>query len=152
MTGMVIGIDEITLEYSLDDGTTWLEVPEAKNVVIPDETPEWRDRTTLNVTDRRKRYGRGMVDVSEAAINCLYTTESYKAAKSMEARPDTSPVLFRATFPANTETQTTGDAFEWGALVQVGGGGEQNVDGDLEFPINMRTQGAVTWTEGAAIV
>lgn len=152
MTGMVIGIDEITLEYSLDDGTTWLEVPEAKNVVIPDETPEWRDRTTLNITDRRKRYGRGLIDVSEAAINCFYTTASYKAAKSMEALPDTSPVLFRATFPPEPDVQSAGDAFEWGALVQVGGSGEQDVNGDLEFPINMRTQGAVTWTEGAAIV
>lgn len=150
MPGMVIGIDEITLEYSLDDGTTWQEVLEAKNVVIPDETPEWRKRTTLNVTDRRHRYGRGMIDVSESAINCFYTTAAYKAAKAMEARPDTSPVLFKATFPAEPDVQTTGDSFQWAALCQVGGGGEQDVEGDLEFPINLRTQGAVTWTEGTA--
>lgn len=151
MTGMIVGVDEVTLEYSLDGGTTWAEVLEAKNVVIPDEQPEWRKRTTLNVTDRRHRYGRGMIDVSENAITCLYTTEAYKAAKAMEARPDTSPVLFRVTFPVNAETQTTGDVFQWGALVQVGGGGEQDVESDLEFAINMRTQGAVGFTEGTAI-
>ncbi|KIC30054.1 hypothetical protein [Leisingera sp. ANG-M6] len=151
MTGMIVGVDEVTLEYSVDDGTTWGEVLEAKNVVIPEEQPEWRKRTTLSVTDRRHRYGRGMVDVAENAITCFYTTEAYKAAKAMEARPDTSPVLFRVTFPVNTETQSTGDVFQWGALVQVGGGGEQDVESDLEFKINMRTQGGVTFTEGAAI-
>lgn len=151
MTGMVVGVDEVTLEYSLDDGTNWNEVLEAKNVVIPDEAPSWRDRTTLNVTDRRKRYGRGMIDAAESTINCLYTTEAYTAAKAMEARPDTSPVLFRVTFPVNTETQSTGDTFQYGAIVHVSGGGDQDVDGDLVFALKLRTQGAVVYNAGTAL-
>ncbi|MEQ3671531.1 hypothetical protein [Pseudophaeobacter sp.] len=152
MAGMKVGVDEITLEYSLDAGTTWAEVPEAKNVVIPEDEADWRDRTTLNVTDRRKRYGRGMIDASDTTINCLYTTEAFVAAKAMEALPDEAPPMFRATFPVNPATQTTGDAFEYSAIVQVSNGGEQDVDGDFVFALKLKSSGAVTFTAGTAIV
>jgi hypothetical protein len=152
MTGMKVGVDEITLEFSLDEGTNWAEVLEAKNVVIPEDEAEWRDRTTLNVTDRRKRYGRGMIDASDTTINCLYTTEAFVAAKEMEALPDEKPVMFRATFPINAATQTSGDAFEYAAIVQVSNGGEQDVDGDFVFALKLKSSGAVTFTAGTAKV
>lgn len=152
MTGFKVGVDEITLECSLDGGTTWAEVLEAKNVVIPEDEAEWRDRTTLNVKDRRKRYGRGMIDASDTTINCLYTTEAFVAAKAMEALPDEAPPMFRATFPINTATQTSGDVFQYSAIVQVSNGGEQDVDGDFVFALKLKSSGAVTFTAGAAIV
>jgi hypothetical protein len=148
MTGMKIGVDEIDLEYSLDEGTTWAEVLEGKNVVIPEDEAEWRDRTTLNVKDRRKVYGRGMIDASDTTINCLYTTEAFVAAKAMEARPDEKPVWFRATFPINAETQTSGDVFQYAAIVQVSNGGAQDVDGDFVFALKLKSSGAVTFNAG----
>lgn len=148
MPGMKIGVDEITLEYSLDEGTSWDEVLEAKNVVIPEDEAEWRERTTLNITDRRKRYGRGMIDATDSSINCFYTTEAFVAAKAMEALPDEKPVWFRATFPIDPETQTSGDVFQYGAIVQVSNGGEQDVDGDFVFALKLKSSGAVTFTAG----
>lgn len=120
MTEFKVGVDEITLECSLDGGTNWAEVLEAKNVVIPEDEAEWRDRPTLNVKDRRKRYGRGMNDASDTTINCLYTTEAFVAAKAMEALPDETPPMFRATFPINTATQTSGDVFQYGLGPMLG--------------------------------
>ena len=148
MTGLVVGIDEVDYEYSLDDGTTWLEVPEARNVFIPETSTDWRDRTTLSVSDRHKRYGRGMKDTGEGAINCFSTVPVLDAAALMEAVSDPDGVSFRVTFPPD-ETQSAGDVFTYKAHVELSLGGESEVDGDAMCALKLRPSGSVDRVKGA---
>lgn len=152
MTGMVVSADEVNLEYSLDAGTTWAEVPDAKNVFIPKTSTDWRDRTTVNVKDRHKRYGRGMKDTAEGAINCFATKEAMDAGAQMEAVTDPDGCSFRVTFKP-TPDQSTGDAFTYKAHVELDyGDGETDVDGDMMCSLQLRPSGPVTRTPGEAAV
>lgn len=150
MTGMVVGIDEVDFEYSLDAGTAWAEVPDAKNVFIPETTTDWRDRTTLSVTDRHKRYGRGMKDTGEGAINCFATVPALDAAALMEAVTDPDGVSFRVTFKPD-ETQSAGDVFTYKAHVELSLGGESEVDSDAMCSLKLRPSGPVDRVKGALI-
>jgi len=150
MDGMVIGIDEVDFEYSLDSGTTWVVLEDAKSIFIPETKTEWRDRTTTAVTDRHKRYGRGMKDTSEGAINCFHTRRMVKLAALMEAVTDPDGVSFRATFPPEAD-QSAGDAYTYKSHVELAYSGAAETDGDAMCSLNLRPSGPVTYTEGAAL-
>lgn len=150
MTGMVVGIDEVDFDFSLDGGTTWAEVPEARNMFIPETSTDWRDRTTLSVTDRHKRYGRGMKDTGEGAINCFATVPVLDTAALMEAVADPDGVTFRVTFKPD-ETQSAGDVFTYKAHVELAMGGESEVDADAMCSLKLRPSGGVARVKGALI-
>ncbi|MCI5095779.1 MAG: hypothetical protein MRY77_05655 [Rhodobacteraceae bacterium] len=145
MAQNVISGDEIVVEWGTD-GVTYAVIKGCKTVGIPEETQEYRDRTSLDSPGRSKEYGTGMTDTSELTLSCFYSKELYALAKSYKASGN--PIYIRNTLPA-MDDQSAGDTFVYQAFVNPSVPAV-DVDGDLMTDLKLRPTGVVTWTEGAA--
>jgi len=147
MTENAIAADLIKVEWSAD-GTGHVVIPGCKTVAIPEETTEYRDRTSLESPGRNKEYGVGLTDTGELSLSCFYTKELYSQAAAYKATG--KPVHFKVTLPAG-EGQSAGDTFEYTAYVNPTVPAT-DYDGDLMTDLKLRPTGLVTWTQGAATV
>jgi len=148
MADKVIAGDLCTINWS-DDGATWTEIPGCKTVGIPEETQEYRDRTSLDSPGRSKEYGVGLTDISELTLSCFYSAALYEQALAF--KESQVPVYFQVVLPAVPGDQLTGDEFEYRAFVNPSIP-SLDVDGDLMTDLKLRPTGQVSWTKGDPVV
>ncbi|MBT3142915.1 hypothetical protein KL867_17740 [Ruegeria litorea] len=142
---LVVAGDLVTMSWSAD-GTTFEEIPGCKTIGIPEETVEYRDRTSLSSPGRSKEYGEGMSDTGELTLSCHYTSALYKKAAAFKAGK--KAVFFKCQLDA-VEGQSTGDLFEYTAFINPSVP-TTDLDGDLMTDLKLRPTGVVAWTEGTA--
>lgn len=149
MAQNVIAADLADIEWSEDDQDANYEIiPGCKTVGIPELSPDYRDRTSLDSPGRFKEYGVGLTDVSEVTLSCFYSAELYE--KALQFKNSEVPVYIRVKLPPVAGVQTTGDTFVYTALVNPSVPSVDQ-DGDLMTDIKLRTTGAVVWTKGTPI-
>ncbi|AUQ71034.1 hypothetical protein [Phaeobacter inhibens] len=143
----VVPGDLCTVHWS-EDGVVWEEIPKCKTVGVPEENPEYRDRTSLSSPGRSREWGVGLTDTSELTLNCFYSTALIKKARQYKAAR--KAVFFKVELPPEEGVQSTGDVFDYKAFVNPS---TPNVDheGDLMTDLKLRPTGIVGWTEGAAL-
>jgi len=146
MTQNAIAADLVDVEWSAD-GITYAVIPGCKTVAIPEETTEYRDRTSLDSPGRNKEYGVGLTDTSEMSLSCFYTKELYAQAAAYKAAG--VPVYFKVTLPVGAD-QSTGDTFQYTGYVNPTVPATDQ-DGDLMTDLKVRPTGLVNWTQGAAV-
>ncbi|OIQ32305.1 MAG: hypothetical protein BM562_05400 [Alphaproteobacteria bacterium MedPE-SWcel] len=147
MAENVIAGDLVEIEWSAEDvEDSFAAITGCKTVGIPEENPEYRDRTSLDSPGRAREWGVGMTDTGEVTLSCFYSTALYKQAAAYRA--SRQPVFFRVTLPAGPG-QSTGDTFRFKAFVNPSMP-STDVDGDLMTDLKLRPTGLIDWTEGAA--
>ncbi|MDK3017625.1 phage tail protein [Pseudodonghicola flavimaris] len=146
MAENVIPADLCDIEWSETGADAdYVVIPGCKTVGIPEENPEYRDRTSLDSPGRTKEYGVGLTDVGELTLSCFYSTALYAQASAYKAA--STLVYFRVKLPA-MGAQVAGDTFEYRAYVNPGMPATDQ-DGDLMTDLKLRPSGLITWTEGA---
>lgn len=147
MAENVIDADLCDIEWS-EDGqeANWSIIPGCKTVGIPEVTPTYKDRTSLDSPGRSKEYGVGMDDSSEVTLSCFYSAALYSQAAAYKAARKL--VYFRVKLPP-AEGQSTGDIFAYRAYVSPSMPSTDQ-DGDLMTDLKLKPSGVLSWTEGAA--
>lgn len=147
MAQNVIDADLCDIEWS-EDGqeANWLIITGCKTVGIPEVTPTYKDRTSLDSPGRSKEYGVGMEELGDLTLNCFYSTALYSKARAYKAAGKL--VYFRVKLPA-AEGQSTGDIFQYMAHVNPSVPAVDQ-DGDLMTDLRLKPSGVLSWTEGAA--
>ncbi|KUP91800.1 hypothetical protein [Tritonibacter horizontis] len=146
MAEHVIAGDLVDLEWSPDgEEATYEIIPGCKTVGIPEENPEYRDRTSLDSPGRAKEWGVGLTDTSEVTLSCFYSADLYEAAAAYKAAR--APVFFRVKLPA-VEGAATGDVFTYKAFVNPSIPSTDQ-DGDLMTDLKLRPTGLIDWERGA---
>lgn len=135
-----------TVEWS-NDGSTWAEIPKARNVAIPEITKSYRDTTNLDSPNGFREYTAGLKDGGEITLECYYSKELYAAAETKAALATAQ--YFRITLEPD-EDQSAGDRFEYRGFVTPSIPAAGDIDGDIMLNILVRTTGDLTWTQGAA--
>lgn len=149
MAQNVVAGDLCDIEWSADDVDLNYEVIKGcKTVGIPEESQEYRDRTSLDSPGRSKEWGVGLTDTSELTLSCFYSTELYEKALAYKAAG--KPVYFRVTLPPEDGVQSAGDTFKYQAFLNPSIPSTDQ-DGDLMTDLKLRPTGLVTWTKGAAV-
>ncbi|MFV1620467.1 hypothetical protein [Phaeobacter sp. JH20_26] len=143
----VVPGDLCTVKWSVD-GVAWEEIPGCKTVGVPEENPEYRDRTSLSSPGRSREWGVGLTDTSELTLSCFYSSALYK--KALEFKALRKPIFFNVELPPEDGVQSAGDVFDYKAFVNPS---TPTVDheGDLMTDLKLRPTGLVGWTEGAAL-
>lgn len=147
MAQKVVAGDLCDIEWSAD-GAAWEVIKGCKTVGIPEENPEYRDRTSLDSPGRYKEYGVGLTDTSELTLNCFYSTSLMEKALAYKAAG--KPVYFRVTLPPEEDVQSTGDEFAYQAFLNPSVPAIDH-EGDLMTDLKLRPTGVVGWTKGAAV-
>ncbi|UWR61386.1 hypothetical protein [Phaeobacter inhibens] len=147
----VVPGDLCTVEWSVDGvfapaGAD--AIPGCKTVGIPEENPEYRNRTSLTSPGRHHEWGVGMTDTSELTLSCFYSTDLYK--KALGFKESRKPIHIRVSIVPEEGVQSTGDVIEYKAYVNPSIP-TTDFDGDLMTDLKLRPTGIVSWTEGAAL-
>lgn len=146
MAENVIAGDLVDVEWSADDVDANYEiVTGCKTVGIPEETPEYRDRTSLDSPGRSREYGVGLTETSELTLSCFYSPDLYE--KALQFKQAGQPVYFRVSLPPVEGQQTSGDVFKYRAFVSPAIP-EADHEGDLMCDIKLRPTGVIEWTKG----
>lgn len=148
MAQNVIAGDLCTVNWSAD-GVAWTEIPGCKTVGIPEETQEYRDRTSLDSPGRNREWGTGLTDTGELTLNCYYSTALYEQALAYKAAG--KPVYFQVVLPPEDGVQSTGDEFDYQAFLNPSIPAVDQ-DGDLMTDLKLRPTGLVNWTKGDPVV
>ncbi|SPJ27624.1 hypothetical protein [Falsiruegeria mediterranea] len=146
MAENVIPGDLVTVKWSATEGGPYTTIKGCKTVGIPEVTPEYRDRTSLDSPGRSKEYGPGLEDTSELTLSCYYSQALYEEAAAFKA--SRKPVFFEVQLPPETGSGT-GDKFEYKAFVTPSLP-TTDYDGDLMTDLKLRPTGEIAWTKGAA--
>jgi len=126
-----------------DDNTTWVDVPEAKGMPVPQTTTEYPEVTSLDSPNGFREFIAGLKDAGEVSFQCGYTSAGYALIEGL----DGVNCYWRVTFPLAPGQTTTGDVFTFRGFPTPA------VDaGDVGAPINMditvRITGAPAFAEG----
>ncbi|WP_019295505.1 MULTISPECIES: hypothetical protein [unclassified Leisingera] len=149
MAQKVVPGDLCDIEWSADDvDGNYVVIKGCKTVGIPEESQEYRDRTSLDSPGRSKEWGVGLTDTSELTLNCFYSTSLYEQALAYKAAG--KPVYFRVKLPPEDGVQSAGDMFKYQAFLNPSIPSVDQ-DGDLMTDLKLRPTGLVTWTKGAAV-
>jgi hypothetical protein len=146
MAENVIPGDLCDVQWS-EDGVAWEVIKGCKTVGIPEESPEYRDRTSLDSPGRSKEYGVGLTDTGELTLSCFYSADLYEQALARKGKV----IFFKVDLPAVDGEQLTGDAFDYKAFVNPSIP-SVDVDGDLMTDLKLRPTGVVGWTKGNPVV
>lgn len=142
MAENVIPGDLCDVQWSVD-GIAWEVIVGCKTVGIPEENPEYRDRTSLDSPGRSKEYGVGMTETSELTLSCFYSSGLYEKALARKGKS----IFFKVDLPPVEDVQLTGDSFDYKAFVNPSIP-SVDVDGDLMTDLKLRPTGLVGWTKG----
>lgn len=134
-----------SVEWS-DDGTTWVPIPGAKGITVPEVSQDFKDATSLDSPNGFKEYSKGLKDAGEITLSCNYSKALYAAAAAKAA--SATATYLRVTLVPDTD-QSAGDTFAWQAWVTPSVP-QADVEGDMMLDIKQRVTGGVTWTQGAA--
>jgi len=135
-----------TTEWSGDGGTTFTSIPEVKGLIVPETQIEYQDATNLDSTGGFREFIPGLNDAGEITIPAGYTSGAYAEAEGY--RSNKTLVYFKTELPKETGQTTTGDLFEFTGYISPAL--ETNDVGDIiALNLNIRTSGAVTFTEGS---
>lgn len=149
MAENVIAADLADIEWSADGvDANYVVIKGCKTIGLPEENPEYRDRTSLDSPGRFKEYGVGLTDIGEVTLSCFYSTDLYEQALAYKTAGQ--PVYFRVTLPPEEGVQSAGDTFVYKAYVNPSMPSVDQ-DGDLMTDLKLRPTGALTWTKGAAV-
>lgn len=147
MAENVIAGDLVDVEWSEDDvDGNFAVIKGCKTVGIPEENPEYRDRTSLDSPGRTREYGVGLTEVSELTLSCFYSADLYEQALAFKASG--VPVFFRVKLPMIGGQSTNGDVFKYKAFVNPSIPSVDQ-DGDLMVDLKLRPTGLIDWTKGA---
>ncbi|WP_417839829.1 hypothetical protein [Tritonibacter scottomollicae] len=147
MAENVIAGDLVGIEWSVDEVEgNFAVIKGCKTVGIPEENPEYRDRTSLDSPGRTREYGVGLTEVSELTLSCFYSAELYEQALAFKASG--VPVFFRVKLPMIGDQATNGDVFAYKAFVNPSIPAVDQ-DGDLMTDLKLRPTGLINWTKGA---
>lgn len=147
MAENVIAGDLVDIEWSADDtDENYAVIKGCKTVGIPEENPEYRDRTSLDSPGRTREYGVGLTEVSELTLSCFYSKELYEQALAFKTSG--VPVFFRVKLPKIGDQANSGDIFKYKAFVNPSMPSVDQ-DGDLMMDLKLRPTGLITWTKGA---
>lgn len=147
MAENVIAGDLADIEWSPDgEEATFVVIKGCKTVGIPEENPEYRDRTSLDSPGRSREWGVGLTDTSELTLSCFYSAALYELAAGYKASG--KPVFFRVKLPMMEGQATSGDVFAYKAFVNPS---VPSVDheGDLMTDLKLRPTGLISWTKGS---
>lgn len=146
MAENVIAGDLADVEWSADDVDGNFEIiVGCKTVGIPEENPEYRDRTSLDSPGRTREYGVGMTEVAELTLSCYYSADLYQ--KALAYKVAGLPVFFRVKLPITGDQVTNGDVFKYKAFVNPSIPAVDQ-DGDLMTDLKLRPTGLIDWTRG----
>ena len=85
MAENVIAGDLADIEWSPDgEEATFVVIKGCKTVGIPEENPEYRDRTSLDSPGRSREWGVGLTDTSELTLSCFYSAALYELAMRLQ--------------------------------------------------------------------
>jgi len=147
MAENVIAGDLVDVEWSPDgEEATFVVIKGCKTVGIPEENPEYRDRTSLDSPGRTREYGVGLTEVSELTLSCFYSADLYEQALAFKGSG--VPVFFRVKLPRIGGQATNGDVFQYKAFVSPSIPSVDQ-DGDLMTDLKLRPTGLIGWTKGA---
>ncbi len=147
MAENVIAGDIVDVEWSEDDvDVNFAIIKGCKTVGIPEENPEYRDRTSLDSPGRTREYGVGLTEVSELTLSCFYSADLYEQALGFKGSG--VPVFFRVKLPMIGGQATNGDVFKYKAFVNPSIPSVDQ-DGDLMVDLKLRPTGLIDWTKGA---
>jgi len=133
-------------EWSSDGGTTYTNIDESTAIVVPETSVDYQDVSSLDSTGGFREYIPGLKDAGEISIPCNYTSAMYALASGY--RSAGTLIKFQTTLPLETGQSTTGDVFVFEGYVSPAL--ETNSVGDpISLTLNIRTSGAVSFTEGS---
>lgn len=128
--------DGSKIEYSTDEGTNWVKIPEAKIAPVPQVEQDWEDVTNLD-SGGFKEYIPGLKDGGEISVEANYTRTGFTALAALEG----TLVLWRTTF-------RNGDAFEYSGYPSTHPD-DSDVGKARTMTTTIRVSGAVTFAAGA---
>jgi hypothetical protein len=146
MSDLTVPVYGAVVEWSTD-GTTWVPIAKAKNVVIPEVSQDFRDVTSLDSVGGYRDWAKGLKDGGELTLETIYSSAGYAAAVAKAALPNGTH--FRVTLKAATD-QSSGDVFTFKGHVTPTVPSEA-VEGDFMLNLGVRTTGALGWTAGASV-
>lgn len=135
-----------TVEMSLDEGTTWNRVIEAKGLPVPTTSQEYLDATSLDSPDGYREYIRGLKDLGELSLTQGYTSAGYQQALEGQNLP--GPVFYRVTMAQASSQATNGDTFEFSGYPTPALEAD-DVGAIVGMTTTIRTTGGVAYTAGA---
>lgn len=128
------------------DGVAYTALAEVRSLAVPAVEIEYLDATTLDSSGGFREYVAGLKDPGEITVEMGYTSDIYEAAIGYQAAG--APIHFKTTLPLETGQSTTGDVFEFTALVRPVM--QQNAVGELiGLELALRVTGQPTFTKGS---
>lgn len=146
MTEQIIGYGG-SVEISIDGGTTWANVIEAKGLPVPAPTQEYADATSLDSPDGYREWIKAMKDLGELSLPQGYTSAGY--AQMLAANALNGPAVFRVTMALQPSQTTTGDVFEFSGYPAPPALEANDLGAPVGMTTTIRTTGAPTWTAGS---
>lgn len=135
-----------SVEMSIDSGTTWANVIEAKGLPVPTIAQEYLDATSLDSPDGYREYIKGLKDLGELTMTQGYSAGAW--SQMLAANALNGPTMFRVTMALQPSQSTTGDVFEFSGY-PTPSLEANDVGAIVGMTTTIRTTGAVTWTEGS---
>lgn len=135
---------ERSIDATIDENTTWVEIPEATGLGVPSVTTEYIDVTNLQSPGGFREQIAGLKDGGEFALECNYTADGFEQQEA--DRILDKAIHYRATLPIQSGF-TTADVFVFQGLptaqLTTTPAGEV-----MKMTINIRVTGEVTYTKG----
>lgn len=134
-----------SVERSSDGGTVWVSIPDVVEFVIPEETTEKVEITSLDTADGVRTYISGLTDLGDWTFRQNYT----RAGMTQLEADKRIPMQYRITFVPPDGGVTTGDVLLITSATRTGAP-QVSALGELVGISNTLTVGAApTWTAGA---
>lgn len=126
--------------------TGYVSIAEAKTLLIPEDSKEYIDVTSLDSPNGRREFIPGLIDAGELTLECNYTPDTMDLAKTYS--DNGTLIYFETQLVATSDQTSTGDKFEWSGFVTPSIQ-QANVDGAVMLNILVRTSGGMTYTQGS---
>lgn len=124
------------LEYSIDTGTTWVKIKNAKVAAVPEEAPDYEEVTNLDSVGGVKEYVETLIDPGEVDFECDYTDDGFVALSALKG----TLLDLKSTF-------TGGATVEYKGFLRVAMNNDDHA-ATRKMTVKIKCSGASTFTAG----
>ena len=124
----IIGVTA-KLEYSTDEGTTYIQVPNCKSVSFPAMSVTSVETTHLGITDYAKTYIPGMTDAGNVSFEAEFTSDTYTALSSILRTED----KWQISSPSGESIVVSCDGFLMSMSTSMAGEEEVMISGEVKM-------------------
>lgn len=135
-----------TLEKSTDGGTTWVNVPEAKGIIVPTTQTDYVEVTSLDSPNGFREFIPGLRDAGEVSFSANFTSNGY--AEMLADQNSRALIKYRSTLTL-LPGETVPSVFECDGYPTVSKSNTSDPGEAMMMEVTVRISGEATFTEAS---